>query len=103
MSLLFLTVQVMPVTHIWPKCDVVIYLKQEARDGILLSHFSCVRLCETPQTAAHQASRSPDSPESPQHHSFKALIVQHSAFFGEGNGTPLQYSCLENPMDGGAW
>ena len=22
---------------------------------------------------------------------------------GEGNGTPLQYSCPENPMDGGAW
>ena len=22
---------------------------------------------------------------------------------GEGNGTPLQYSCLENRMDGGAW
>ena len=22
---------------------------------------------------------------------------------GEGRGTPLQYSCLENPMDGGAW
>ena len=22
---------------------------------------------------------------------------------GEGNGTPLQYSCLENPMDGGVW
>ena len=21
----------------------------------------------------------------------------------EGNGTPIQYSCLENPMDGGAW
>ena len=25
------------------------------------------------------------------------------AWIGEGNGTPLQYSCLENPMDGGAW
>ena len=25
------------------------------------------------------------------------------SIFGEGNGTPLQYSCLENPMDGGAW
>ena len=25
------------------------------------------------------------------------------SFFREGNGTPLQYSCLENPMDGGAW
>ena len=23
--------------------------------------------------------------------------------WGEGNGTPLQYSCLENPMDQGAW
>ena len=22
---------------------------------------------------------------------------------GEGNGNPLQYSCLENPMDGGGW
>ena len=22
---------------------------------------------------------------------------------GEANGNPLQYSCLENPMDGGAW
>ena len=31
--------------------------------------------------------RSPDREESP----------------GEGNGNPLQYSCLENPMDGGAW
>ena len=26
-----------------------------------------------------------------------------SVFIGEGNGNPLQYSCLENPMDGGAW
>ena len=24
-------------------------------------------------------------------------------YAGEGNGTPLQYSCLENPMDRGAW
>ena len=60
-----------------------------------------------------------------QHHSSKASILQHSAFFvvqlshpyvttgktlaltrwtfGDGNGNPLQYSCLENPMDGGAW
>ena len=25
------------------------------------------------------------------------------SFFREGNGSPLQYSCLKNPMDGGAW
>ena len=24
-------------------------------------------------------------------------------FTGEGSGNPLQYSCLQNPMDGGAW
>ena len=30
---------------------------------------------------------------------FLSLIV----YLGEGNGNPLQYSCLENPMDGGAW
>ena len=24
-------------------------------------------------------------------------------YIGEGNGTPLQYSCLENPIDRGAW
>ena len=26
-----------------------------------------------------------------------------TTYSGEGNGNPLQYSCLENPMDGGAW
>ena len=30
-------------------------------------------------------------------------ILYSSVYIGEGNGTPLQYSCLENPMDGGAW
>ena len=32
----------------------------------------------------------------------KSLLVS-SIYFVEGNGTPIQYSCLENPMDGGAW
>ena len=31
------------------------------------------------------------------------MIVSSSSRDGEGNGTLLQYSCLENPMDGGAW
>ena len=29
--------------------------------------------------------------------------ISSNGKFGEGNGTPLQCSCLENPMDGGAW
>ena len=35
------------------------------------------------------------------HHSTYLTYMQ--SISGEGNGTPLQYSCLENPMDGGAW
>ena len=44
-----------------------------------------------------------------QHDSSKALILRLGFYqslnyrVGEGNGTPLQYSCLENPMDRGAW
>ena len=44
-----------------------------------------------------------------QHDSSKALILRLGFYqslnyrVGEGNGTPLQCSCLENPMDGGAW
>ena len=32
-----------------------------------------------------------------------AIITITMILLGEGNGTPLQYSCLENPMDGRAW
>ena len=39
--------------------------------------------------------------------SFKTLLSFINrllvTIYGEGNGTPLQYSCLENPMDRGAW
>ena len=34
---------------------------------------------------------------------FICFLWLSSILFGEGNGTPLQYSWLENPMDGGAW
>ena len=30
------------------------------------------------------------------------LVIPH-LIYGEGDGNPPQYSCLENPMDGGAW
>ena len=34
---------------------------------------------------------------------FRLLLKDSMALYGEGNGTPLQFSCLANPMDGGAW
>ena len=33
----------------------------------------------------------------------RSYLVLAKRSLGEGNGNPLQYSCLENPMDGGAW
>ena len=38
-------------------------------------------------------------------HDWSDLVAAAAACYllGEGNGTPLQYSCLENAMDGGAW
>ena len=47
-------------------------------------------MCHTPPTASQPKSGPRD---------FNPPIL----CFGEGNGTPLQYSCLENPMGGGAW
>ena len=51
---------------------------------------------------------SPCSPRNSQESSPTPQFKTHQFFgtqfsFGEGNGTPLQYSCLENLMDGGAW
>ena len=33
----------------------------------------------------------------------RKIMTNRDSIFGEGYGTPLQYSCLENPTDGGAW
>ena len=33
----------------------------------------------------------------------RKVMTNLDSIFGEGDGTPLQYSCLENPMDRGAW
>ena len=42
--------------------------------------------------------------ENSDSHRLRFGFFTHSyPFAGEGNGTPLQYSCLANPMEGGAW
>ena len=41
--------------------------------------------------------------DSPANAADTGLIPGSGRFPGEGNGNPLQYSCLENPMDGGVW
>ena len=49
-----------------------------------------------PRSSALQADTLPSEP-------LVFILLICSSSFREGNGTPLQYSCLENPMDGGAW
>ena len=46
---------------------------------------------------------SSDSKDSARHAGDLGLIPESGIFPGEGNGYPLQCSCLENPMDRGAW
>ena len=36
-------------------------------------------------------------------HKEEGILQENSIVIGEGDGTPLQYSCLENPMDGRTW
>ena len=64
---------------------------------LLLLLLSRVRLCVTPETAA--PVRQGDSLEC----SFSEHESGSGRSSGEGNGYPLQYSCLEKSMDRGAW
>ena len=90
---------------------------------LLLSRFSRVRRLATPWTVAYQAppsmgfSRQGYWSGMPLPSPMKTLLTVYLKIFpterlhfhfplsciGEGNGNPLQCSCLENPRDGGAW
>ena len=60
-----------------------------------------------PRSPALQAdtltSEPPGKPYSTTKKNVRAIFHKYWHSVGEGSGTPLQYSCLENPMDGGAW
>ena len=79
-----------------------IFPTQESNSGLL----HCRRIL---YQMSHQGS--PGSmgvfTKSPVHHSLATSDKQNDLLapqpVGEGNDTPLQYSCLENPMGGGAW
>ena len=65
---------------------------------------SCVRLFVTTWTAACQAPLSSTISWSLlKLRSIELVMPSNHLILGEGNGNPLQCSCLENPRDGGAW
>ena len=60
--------------------------------------------CKESLLQAQESEVKPAGPASPlQEERRLGLNRELSLIIGEGDGTPLQYSCLENPMDGGAW
>ena len=80
---------------------------------LLLSRFSHAQLLATTWTGAYQAPLSMGSSRqeywsgvplpSPLSLEGSPYILYTYMGHGEGNGNPLQYSCLENPMDRGVW
>ena len=52
-----------------------------------------------PDSFGGQVRTGPAAPDTQHRGHFHRDAINH----GKGNGTPLQYSCLENPMDRGAW
>ena len=78
----------------------------------LASYFSDI-ICHAPTAAPHSSTlawKIPWTEEPGGLQSMESLRVGHDwatalslSCIGEGNGNPLQCSCLENPRDGGAW
>ena len=70
---------------------------------LLNFQFFCFRFLSTPLLLVYFSS----TPFLLFKDCYPGFSFQYRSFyrflFGEGNGTPLQYSCLEDPMDGGAW
>ena len=60
------------------------------------------KICERLSTLSGESLKEP-VPRCCQSPGHIPEIIAPLVSWGEGNGTPLQYSCLENPMDRGAW
>ena len=67
--------------------------------------FSILAFPEMPVISISHSVQSPESRQVFYSSSVQPIYILYKCRVGdgEGNGTPLQYSCLENPMDGGAW
>ena len=88
--------------HFGPSCK----LKKEVRSKCPRSSRTTERYPKPDEgiCSCFQAKNSPSSKWLPlPGHSFSSLSTNLTYWDGEGNGTPFQYSCLENPMDRGAW
>ena len=75
-------------------------------DAVKVLHSICQQIWKTqqwPQDWKSQFSFQSQRKAMPKNVETTAQLHSSHRLVGEGNGTLLQYSCLENPMDGGAW
>ena len=75
-------------------------------DAVKVLHFSCQqtwKISSGQRTGKSRFSFQPQRKVIPKNAQTNAQLHSSHTLVGEGNGTLLQYSCLENPMDGGAW
>ena len=85
-----------PSTHcgltatLWTRSKMVLTSLQTGK-----IHLSALESMQTPRPQSSE----PHPIHLPKKSAFKIAPM----WYGEGNGNPLQYSCLENPRDGGAW
>ena len=80
-----------------------IFFKESEIFFFPFSLFLSVQFCSVAQSCPTLCDLMDCSrPGLPVHHQLPEFTQTH-VHCGEGNGNPLQYSCLENPKDGGAW
>jgi len=71
-------------------------------DAVKMLHSICQHICKTQQWPQERKT-SVFIPIPKKGNAKECSNYCTIALISQGNGTPLQYSCLENPMDGGAW
>ena len=71
--------------------------------GVALQWIRLFRECVRPNNPWSNLWGEASGPHDVCEHACLCVCAGDSEDTGEGSGTPLQYSCLENPMDGGTW
>ena len=84
---------------LWGPHDPSISFKSQKEKKEFLGDRKSIGIC----VGSHHFPGSSDSKVSAYSEGDLGSIPELGRSLGEGNGNPLQYSCLENPMDGGAW